>query len=330
MGNANNTPWSWAIQAACCANVFNTNAPGVATGSDANALAAAFANSINNACPSGGIIAVPIPVTSLPGLFLVCVKSCTPTPTPFTFRIGPAGTLPPSQCVVANVGGPIWPPDPLPTTGSCSFNPELIELPYAGHDYNNNGIDDAIDIMTGTSADLNENGIPDEAEACQAPIITEKPESQLVTLGTNVTLSVAATGTASLTYQWSRNGVILPGFTLQMLTINQVTAADLGDYSVTVANPCGTNVVGPVTISTESPPAPVAPVITQMEFLKGNFQFTFAAKEGQRYVVEFKNNLDEQTWQFLANVVGDGQEQVIVDLPPLPDMRLYRVRLATP
>ena len=69
------------------------------------------------------------------------------------------------------------PPEPLPTTGPCSFNPDMVELPYAGTDYNNNGVDDAIDIMTGTSADLNGNGIPEEAENCQGPQVTSKPLS---------------------------------------------------------------------------------------------------------------------------------------------------------
>lgn len=35
------------------------------------------------------------------------------------------------------------------------------------HDWNDNGIDDTIDIVTGTSEDENLNGIPDEAEAEQ-------------------------------------------------------------------------------------------------------------------------------------------------------------------
>ncbi len=74
----------------------------------------------------------------------------------------------------------IWPPYPLPTTDLCSFNPDMIKLPYGGHDYNNIvGVDDAIDIMTGTSADLNQNGIPDEAEAarCRRLWLSPTPRS---------------------------------------------------------------------------------------------------------------------------------------------------------
>ena len=171
----------------------------------------------------------------------------------------------------------MWPPDPLPTAGPCSFNPDLIELLYAGHDYNNNGVDDAIDIMTGTSADLNQNGIPDEAEACQMPQILTKPESQVVTLGTNVTLSVTASPTGPLRYQWSRNGAPLADRTIAELTIPSVTVGDLGDYTVTVSNACGSVTAGPFTLSVESA-APVAPVITAAEFLKGNFQLTFSSK----------------------------------------------------
>lgn len=43
------------------------------------------------------------------------------------------------------------------------------------------------------------------------PYITVQPTSQVVTSGGDVALSVTATGTAPLTYQWQRNGVAIPG-----------------------------------------------------------------------------------------------------------------------
>ena len=330
-GLANNTSWSWSIRSPCCANVVVTNAPGLPTGSSANQLAAAFATSINNACPGGGFQAFSFNFGSpWQGLLLVCVPSCTNTPSPWVFSIGPAGTPAQNQCVVANIFTPCCPLIPLPTTGPCSFNPPLVELPYANADLNHNGKDDALDIMDGTSADLNMNGIPDEAEACQGPQVTTEPESQVVQLGTDVTLAVSAIGTAPLSYQWTLNGAPLAGQVSSQLTLNNIQAAQLGDYGVIVANACGTNEVGPFTLSADTPEAPVQPVIRAMTYVNGIFQLTFTTESGQNYVVEYKNRLSDTSWTQLTTVNGDGQDHTVMDTPPLPSARFYHLRAVTP
>jgi uncharacterized delta-60 repeat protein len=327
MGPANNTPWSWSIGVPCCANFGNSNVPGLPVGSTANALAAAFAASINAACPNSGVTAT---ASGVSGLFTVSVvNSCSPISTPFIFRIGPAGTLPQNQCVVADVTGF----DPLPVTGACSFNPDLIELPLSGRDLNRNGVDDAIDLMTGASADLNNNGLPDESESCLPPQLSTKAESQVVQLGASVTLSVAATGTAPFTYRWNLAGVPLTdggnisGVTKNVLTIQAVANANLGDYTVAVSNTCGTITTAPVTLSVE---APAVPVITRMEFLKGSFQLAVETKVGLTYMVEYKTNLSEPSWTPLETMAGDGLEHFVSDAGPMSTTRFYRVRTIAP
>ncbi|PWU21560.1 MAG: hypothetical protein C5B50_01450 [Verrucomicrobia bacterium] len=329
IGTANNTPWSWSINVPCCANVTVTNVPGLPTGSTPNQLAQAFCNSINAVCGANGIQAFPFPPFGQ-GTFFVCVKSCTPTPTPFNFSVGPAGTPALNQCVIANLGTPWFPLTPLQTSGLCSFNPEIVELPYANADLNHNGVDDAFDIMSGTSADLNFNGIPDEAETCQGPIVTAIPDSQVVQLGADVTLTVSATGTAPLSYQWSLNGLPLAGGTNAALTLHSINSNQLGDYGLTVTNGCGTNEVGPFTLSLQTPEAPVAPYITSMQWDSGTFVLTFATKAGQTYAVDYKDNLSDTAWTQLSTVDGDGQEHTITDRPPLPAARFYRARLVLP
>ncbi len=91
-----------------------------------------------------------------------------------------------------------------------------------------------------------------------APTLVKAPVSQTVTLGTPVTLSVQATGSAPLQYQWSRNGRPLANGTSQTLQIVAAQAADAGDYSVNVANAGGSVSTDPVTITVILPP-----VITQ-------------------------------------------------------------------
>jgi hypothetical protein len=330
-GLANNTPWAWSMRSQCCFNFGNTNVPGLPTGSSANALAAAFAASISSSCTNGSIVAFPINCCGWTGLFAVCVTGCSNVPTPWVFSVGSAGTPASNQCVVANLSTPTWPPVALATgPNPCQFNPPIVELPYANADLNHNGVDDALDIMSGTSADLNNNGIPDEAEPCQPNQVLTEPESQLVSLGSDVTLDVTTSGTGPLGYQWSFNGIPLSGQTSSSLFLGGIGAGQLGDYTLSVTNPCGTNGVGPVTLATEGNEPLVAPIIRTMDYHNGTFTLTYATEDSRNYAVDYKNKLSDPSWIPLSTNLGDGLEQTVTNTPPLPTTRFYRVRVVTP
>src|SRR5665213_4091417 len=71
------------------------------------------------------------------------------------------------------------------------------------------------------------------------PNITTQPQSQTVQSGANnVTFTVVASAT-SLNYQWQKNGVNISGAVGSTLTLNSVTEANSGGYSVVVSNPYG-------------------------------------------------------------------------------------------
>ena len=72
-----------------------------------------------------------------------------------------------------------------------------------------------------------------------APNIVLPPQSLTATAGTNVTLSVSASGTLPLTYQWRRFGIDIPSATGATLTLNNVQVADAANYSVVVSNFAG-------------------------------------------------------------------------------------------
>jgi hypothetical protein len=74
---------------------------------------------------------------------------------------------------------------------------------------------------------------------CLPPTITSQPQSQNVTAGNLVTLSLTATGTSPLAYQWFRNGQSLAGVTGDTLTIPHASLADAGSYFCRVANSFG-------------------------------------------------------------------------------------------
>lgn len=72
-----------------------------------------------------------------------------------------------------------------------------------------------------------------------APLITQQPASLTRNAGSPATFSVAATGTGTLAYQWSKNGALLSGATSSSFTIAAASAVDAGIYFVRVSNAGG-------------------------------------------------------------------------------------------
>ena len=68
--------------------------------------------------------------------------------------------------------------------------------------------------------------------------ITQQPVPTAVSVGSPVTFTVTATGTA-LRYQWRRNGVNITGATGSSYNLPAATTAQAGAYSVVVSNPEG-------------------------------------------------------------------------------------------
>lgn len=96
-------------------------------------------------------------------------------------------------------------------------------------------ISNAAGSATSGAATLTVNPAP----APVAPSITTQPSGLVVIPGATATFAVAATGTGPLSFQWRRNGADLLGATNSVLTLNNVSGADAGDYSVVVSNAAG-------------------------------------------------------------------------------------------
>jgi HYDIN/CFA65/VesB family protein/glycosyl hydrolase family 123/carboxypeptidase family protein/Ig-like domain-containing protein len=76
--------------------------------------------------------------------------------------------------------------------------------------------------------------------AAVAPSITTQPASQTVTAGQTATFSVAATGTAPLSYQWQKSGTNIAGATSTSYTTPATTTSDSGStFQVVVTNSAG-------------------------------------------------------------------------------------------
>lgn len=89
-----------------------------------------------------------------------------------------------------------------------------------------------------------------------APAVTRGPQSQTVNTGDSVVLSVTATGTAPLSYQWRFAGLPLAGATNTTLTLTNIQAGQSGFYDVVIANAAGSiTSIPPASISVLPPVA---------------------------------------------------------------------------
>ncbi|HET6406289.1 MAG TPA: immunoglobulin domain-containing protein, partial [Chthoniobacteraceae bacterium] len=74
------------------------------------------------------------------------------------------------------------------------------------------------------------------------PKIVAHPQPKRVRQGDSTFFSVEATGTSTLTYQWRKDGISLPGSNQNILLLSSVSGSDAGQYDVVVSS-----VVGEVT-----------------------------------------------------------------------------------
>jgi hypothetical protein len=113
-------------------------------------------------------------------------------------------------------------------------------------------VSNSVGSVTSSAATLTVNA------AAVAPSITTQPASQTVTAGQTATFTVAATGTAPLSYQWSKNDAVMSGATSSSYTTPATTSSDDGaKFSVLISNTAGsvTSNAATLTVNTAQAPA---------------------------------------------------------------------------
>ncbi|WP_158277509.1 pectinesterase family protein [Opitutus sp. ER46] len=92
--------------------------------------------------------------------------------------------------------------------------------------------------------------------AVNPPAVAVQPVAISVNPGQTGTLSVTATGTAPLAYQWKKDGTAISGATAASYTFDNATAAHAGSYAVTITNSYGSVASNAATVTVTTTPIP--------------------------------------------------------------------------
>ena len=123
------------------------------------------------------------------------------------------------------------------------------------------------------------------------PVITTQPASQTVTAGQTASFTVTATGAATLTYQWQKNGTAISGATAASYTTPATAAADNGGlFSVAVTNSTGTVTSSAATLTVNLPPAITTQPVNQTVTSGQTATFMVAATSTATLTYQWKKN----------------------------------------
>ena len=148
-----------------------------------------------------------------------------------------------------------------------------------------------------------------EAMTAALPKIYRQPESETVSAGKMVILTVGVSGKAPFQYQWQFNGANIPGAASAFLILRSFSAAQAGSYTVQVSNHYGTtnSAAGVLALPATTPavklaaaslvstPNPSASLTTMPAAERGQFTFQIKGITGSNYVVEASSDLLQWT-----------------------------------
>ena len=115
-------------------------------------------------------------------------------------------------------------------------------------------------VANSAGSTTSDNAVLTVSGAVVAPSITTQPVGVTVTAGQAASFSVAAGGSAPLSYQWLKNGVNILGCNSVSYTISTTASTDAGSYSVIVSNSAGSATSSGATLVVNQPV--IAPAIT--------------------------------------------------------------------
>lgn len=116
-------------------------------------------------------------------------------------------------------------------------------------------------VSNSAGADTSEEALLEVSQNSVAPTITTQPQLQSITEGQTATFSVAATGTAPLSYQWQKDSTNITGATSNSYSTPATTLSDSGSlFRCIVTNAVGVDTSDNAMLLVNT--NPVAPTIT--------------------------------------------------------------------
>jgi hypothetical protein len=175
--------------------------------------------------------------SSLPGL---CLTNNPATSNNISFTVTPATSITTepvsaSAClgtsqnftVVASGTGTLtyqWRKNGVNITGNASAQTATLTLSgITSGDADNYSV-----LVTGSCGTATSNTVT--LSISPATVISTQPLTQTSCAGSNVTFSVTATGSGTISYQWRKNGTAISGATSASYTINNISASDAANY----------------------------------------------------------------------------------------------------
>jgi alpha-tubulin suppressor-like RCC1 family protein len=152
-----------------------------------------------------------------------------------------------------------------------------------------------------------------------APSILTQPASATKNVGQSVTFTVVINSDVNPapTFQWKRNGVVIPQATLSSYSIGAVSQADSGTYTVTISNSAGTITSTPALLTVNYAPTIITQPISQVLYLGKSVTFS---------VVANGNPAPNYVWKKNGVVItGAANSSYTISSPSISDSGKYTV-----
>lgn len=147
------------------------------------------------------------------------------------------------------------------------------------------------------------------------PTIVQSPSSKSVNIGDSVFLTVQASGSGNLTFQWFKSGVPIDGATSVYLIVTVTDSSSFGSYSVTVSNDAGSVESAAAVISTASDPEAASGKLSISSADAGSpLQIQAKGVPGQTYDIQVSSNLSAGSWITIRTVTVGPAGTFVIDL----------------
>ena len=106
-----------------------------------------------------------------------------------------------------------------------------------------------LSLLPGCGGDSSTTTSSSSGSTDSAPSITTQPSSVTVSTGAAIALSVVASGSGTLAYQWYKDSVAISGATSATYSVSSAASSDAGSYYVVVTNSIGTATSSTATVT---------------------------------------------------------------------------------